>query len=101
MEQTFLSKTPYINAEQISIADLLAVCEMEQPITAGSVVLLGVLLKELCEISFHYFSYSFPAERLIIHAYMERVKKDLVECYEEAHMISRKVQAALAQSSKL
>ncbi len=35
MEETFLATTPYISAQEISIADLLAVCELEQPLVAG------------------------------------------------------------------
>jgi len=72
IEQIFLRNSPFINgANDISIADLLAVAEIEQPIGAN---------------------YDVLANRPILTAYMKRVRDRLSPpLYDNAHVFIRKV----------
>ncbi|PAA57009.1 hypothetical protein BOX15_Mlig004100g1 [Macrostomum lignano] len=67
LENFFLRDTPYLAADRISIADLLAACELEQPTACG-------------------FSYSAESHPRLL-AWMGRVKADLAPHFEEAHRI--------------
>nr|CAD7430861.1 unnamed protein product [Timema monikensis] len=62
---------PYLTGEQISIADLLAACEVEQTRMAG---------------------YDPGKVRPRLSAWLERVGKDLHPHYKEVHKILRKIQ---------
>ena len=56
----------YLGGDKISVADIIAVCELEQPSMAG---------------------YDVKKGRPILAEYMERVKADLQPHYDEAHKI--------------
>jgi len=55
---------PYIAGDRISVADILAACELEQPSMAG---------------------FDVKANRPILSAYMERIKADLNPHYDDVH----------------
>lgn len=79
MEKMFLEKTPYLNRPEISIADLIGVCEIEQPITAGFDV----------------------SHRPVTKAWMEKIKSQVQPYYEEAHKFNEKFRQRLAEKSSL
>ncbi|XP_059475185.1 glutathione S-transferase theta-1-like isoform X2 [Neocloeon triangulifer] len=70
IENIWLKDTPFLNSHQISIADILGACEIEQPRMAG----------------FDPF-----ANRPVLAAWMDRVKKEIGPSYEEAHKVVRLV----------
>ncbi|KDR15740.1 Glutathione S-transferase theta-1 [Zootermopsis nevadensis] len=70
IENVWLENTPYLTGNQITIADLLGVCEIEQPRIAG---------------------YDARAEYPKIAAWMEKVCQDLDPYYNEAHRILNKM----------
>jgi len=77
IENLWLKDTPYLTGDKITIADLLGVCELEQPRMAG---------------------YDARTEYPKIAAWMERVRQDLNPYYDEAHRILNKI---AGHSSKL
>jgi len=78
IEEIFLKSSPYVNgSSEITIADLLAICELEQPIMAG---------------------YNVCEGRATIKAYMDRVQKQLAPHYEAAHKHCRQVASNVAKA---
>ncbi|XP_050087219.1 glutathione S-transferase theta-1-like [Anopheles aquasalis] len=81
IEQEFLGHgSPYIVGDQISIADLVAACEIEQPRMAG---------------------YDPCAGRPNLTQWMERVKSATNPYYEQAHKLVYKIAAASEPKPKL
>lgn len=70
LENVWLKDTSYLTGNKITIADLLGVCEVEQPRMAG---------------------YDARTEYPKIAAWMERVRQDLNPHYDEAHRILNKI----------
>jgi len=64
IERTFLKDTPYLCGSQISIGDLLGICELMQPVSVGHDVFKG---------------------RPKLEAWASRVKGDLGADFDEAH----------------
>jgi len=77
-EEVFLTKgAPFVNgAKDITIADLLAVCELEQPVMAG---------------------YDLAKERPVVKAYLDRVAKRVGPLYNEAHKFVWNVREQVAK----
>lgn len=76
IENVWLKDTPYLTGNEITIADLLGVCEIEQPRMAG---------------------YDARTEYPKIAAWMDRVHQDLTPHYDEAHHILNKIAANKAK----
>lgn len=70
IETLWLSRGPYIVGDKISVADLLASCEIEQTRIAG---------------------YDARKGRPILSAWMDRVRKETNPFYDEAHTILNKL----------
>lgn len=75
IESVWLGKRPFIAGENISIADLFAVCELEQPMTAHCDVMAG---------------------RTNIPKWYESVKQLCSPHYEETHQVCREMKKKLA-----
>lgn len=72
MEKIWLKENKYIAGKDLSIADLLAVTELEQPGMAG---------------------YDVKKDRPILTAYMELVRSRLQPHYDEVHSVCHKIKA--------
>jgi len=76
MEEIWLSKSPFVNGfHEITVADLLAVCELEQPVIAG---------------------YDYSKEHPKIVEYMRRVRQRMNPEYDNVHKIVRTITEKLA-----
>ncbi|CAL8101514.1 unnamed protein product [Orchesella dallaii] len=79
LENIWLKDQQYIAGKDLTIADLLAVTELEQPGMAGYNVRKG-----------------YP----VVTQYMERVRQRLQPHYDDAHDVVRKVEKMFAQQSQ-
>uniref|UniRef100_A0A914XJ56 Glutathione S-transferase theta 1 n=2 Tax=Plectus sambesii TaxID=2011161 RepID=A0A914XJ56_9BILA len=78
LEEFWLGKSPYINGfDDITVADLLAVCELEQPVIAG---------------------YDYSKEHPKIVEYMNRVRQRMNPEYDNVHKIVRRITEMLASA---
>jgi len=76
MEEIWLSKSPFVNGfDEITVADLLAVCELEQPVIAG---------------------YDYSKDHPKIVEYMRRVRQRMNPEYDNVHKIVRTITEKLA-----
>uniref|UniRef100_A0A2M4BYQ2 glutathione transferase n=1 Tax=Anopheles marajoara TaxID=58244 RepID=A0A2M4BYQ2_9DIPT len=81
IEQEFLGNgSPYIVGDQISVADLVAACEIEQPKMAG---------------------YDPCAGRPNLTQWMERVRNATNPCYDQAHKLLYKIASDAKPKPKL
>ncbi|KAJ3644976.1 hypothetical protein Zmor_022672 [Zophobas morio] len=72
VETIWLANGPYITGNRISVADIFAACEIEQPRAAG---------------------YDPTEGRPVLKAWLERVRKECSPYYEEAHTVLNKLAA--------
>jgi glutathione S-transferase len=75
----FLQRGPFIAGDKISIADLIATGELEQP---------------------RLVNYDAKKARPIIGSYLERVRDEINPHYDEVHKILRKFQSLRAEAEK-
>ncbi|KAF0297405.1 Glutathione S-transferase theta-1 [Amphibalanus amphitrite] len=80
LEAVWLRDSPYVAGPQLSVADLLAVCELEQPIMVN---------------------YDVAAGRPRLAAWMERVRSDCHPVYAEVHQVCYKTRAKFGGVPKL
>ena len=92
METTWLKENPYVAGKEITIADLLAVTELEQPGILNRVLILNfsrlyIVLHLSYEFVLGMAGYDVRDNRPIISAYMDLVKSKLNPHYDEVHSI--------------
>ncbi|UJR08685.1 hypothetical protein I4U23_012943 [Adineta vaga] len=80
LENIWLTRSPYLAGNHITISDLLGVCEMMQPISAG----------------YNYDTEKFPR----VQDWMERVKKETQPHFDQAHVVSMRLKEKVLQDEK-
>ncbi|CAF0819340.1 unnamed protein product [Adineta ricciae] len=77
LENVWLKRSPYVAGGHITISDLLGVCEMMQPISAG---------------------YDFDAKKFPrVQEWMERVKKETQPHFDQAHVFSMRLKKSMSK----
>ncbi len=80
MEKVWLARSSYLAGDHITIADLLGVCEMMQPISCG----------------YNLDTNKFPR----VQDWMERVKKDTQPHFKDAHAVTMKLREKILKEEK-
>ena len=80
LENVWLKRSSYLAGNQITIADLLGVCEMMQPISAG----------------YNLDTNRFPR----VQDWMERVKKETQPHFDDAHKIPLRLRETILKDQK-
>ncbi|CAF1139303.1 unnamed protein product [Rotaria sp. Silwood1] len=80
LENVWLNRSSYLAGNHITIADLLGICEMMQPIAAG----------------YNLDTNKFPR----VQDWMERIKKETQPHFDEAHIISMRLREKILQEEK-
>lgn len=76
IEKMFLKDRPYLCGNEISVADILGVCEVDQPLLIG---------------------YNPVSSRPAINSWMERVKKDVAPYYDDVCQVTNIMKNAVQQ----
>lgn len=90
IETLWLSQGKYIAGDQLTVADLFAACEIEQPR-----MLFTFVIKKRCDCFFLIGMAGFDATegRPVLKEWLERVKAETQPYYKEAHVIVDKIAA--------
>lgn len=76
IEKMFLKNRPYLCGDHITVADILGICEVDQPLLIG---------------------FDPVSSRPQIKCWMDRVKKDVEPCYEDVFKVTNIVKSAIQQ----
>ncbi|CAF0941997.1 unnamed protein product [Rotaria sordida] len=80
LENVWLNRSSYLAGNHITIADLLGICEMMQPIAAG----------------YNLDTKKFPR----VQDWMERVKKETQPYFDEVHVVSMRLREKILKEEK-
>lgn len=88
IENVWLANTPYLCGDKISVADIFAACEIEQPRNKKKNEFFRFYLKFLGVAGYDPFN-----GRPVLNAWIDRVKTATNPFYEEAHVVLNKLAA--------
>ncbi|CAF2622663.1 unnamed protein product [Rotaria sp. Silwood2] len=80
LERVWLARSTYLGGDHLTIADLLGICELMQPIAAG----------------YHLDKEKFPR----VHDWMEKVKNETQPFFDQAHAIPMRMRDAIMEKDK-
>lgn len=99
IENLWLSQGKFIAGDEITVADLFAACEIEQP--RMSIIALTFIFVSNVDIFLGMAGYNPTKGRTILKNWLDRVKEATDPYYKEAHVVVNKIAAKQNIASKL